>query len=177
MPNVECLVTLNDRLLMIEGGPGMDRLLPIHGAVRPGESPLAACAREVHDRTGFHVSPSCAGVVYAAEDAEHDYTLVFVADAPAGSDNLAGTPLRWVDLHGFRHHEQVPSSTATSCRCCSPPTAPSSSSSTATRRSPAFATRRPSLTRGLAHSCLPSRSRVCREEGPSWEGGKWADRP
>src|SRR5688572_20623458 len=108
MPSIECLVTLNDHLLMIEDGPSLDRLLPIQGAVRVGESPLAACAREVHARTGFHVSPSCAGVIYAAEDSEHDYTLVFVADAPAESDNLAGTPLRWVDLHGFRQQERVP---------------------------------------------------------------------
>jgi ADP-ribose pyrophosphatase YjhB (NUDIX family) len=107
MPNVECLVTHNDHLLMIEAGPGMDRLLPIQGPVRRGESPLAACAREVFDRTGYHVSPSCAGVIYAAEDSEHDYTLVFIADAPAGSENLAGTPLRWVDLRAFRQQEQV----------------------------------------------------------------------
>ena len=108
MPHIECLLTLNDRLLMIAAGPAMDRLLPIQGSVKPGESPLQACAREVHERTGFHVSPSCAGVIYAAEDAEHDYTLVFIADAPPQTDNLAGTPLRWVDLHGFRHHEEVP---------------------------------------------------------------------
>ena len=108
MPNVECLVTLNESLLMVEAGHGMDRLLPIQAAVRTGESPLAACAREVHARTGFHVSPSCAGVIYAAEDSEHDYTLVFVADAPAESENLAGTSLRWVNLHGFRHDERVP---------------------------------------------------------------------
>jgi 8-oxo-dGTP pyrophosphatase MutT (NUDIX family) len=108
MPKVECLITLNDSLLMIEGGPGLDRLLPIQAAVRPGESPLAACAREVFERTGFHVSPSCAGVIYASADSEHDYTLVFIADAPAATANLAGTPLRWVDLHSFRQQPSVP---------------------------------------------------------------------
>ena len=108
MPNIECLVTLNDRLLMLEDGPGLARLLPIHGAVKPGESPLEACAREVFERTGFHVSPSCAGVVYAGEDAEHQYTLVFVADAPLQAESLTGTALRWVDLQSFHHEEEVP---------------------------------------------------------------------
>jgi len=108
MPKIECLVTLKDSLLMIEGGPELGSLLPIQGAVRPGESPLAACAREVHSRTGFHVSPSCAGVIYAAENSEHDYTLVFVADAPLASANLAGSALRWVDLRRFRQAERVP---------------------------------------------------------------------
>lgn len=108
MPKIECLLTLNDRLLMLEAGPGLDRLLPIQAEVRPGESPLAACSREVRERTGFQVSPSCAGVIYATADAEHDYTLVFIADAPAGAANLAGTSMRWVDLPTFKERPEVP---------------------------------------------------------------------
>jgi len=108
MPNIECLLTLNDRLLMIEAEPGLNRLLPIQAEVRAGESPLAACTREVRERIGFSVSPSCAGVIYAAEDAEHDYTLVFIADAPPAAANLAGTSLRWVELQGIKQHEAVP---------------------------------------------------------------------
>jgi ADP-ribose pyrophosphatase YjhB (NUDIX family) len=108
MPNVECLLTLNNSLLLIEGGPQLDRLLPIQGAVRSGESPLAACAREVYDRTGFHVTPSCAGVIYAAAGTEHDYTLVFIADAPLQAANLAGSALRWVELKGLKQQEAVP---------------------------------------------------------------------
>ena len=96
------------RLLMIEAGPELSRLLPIQAEVRAGESPLAACTREVRERTGFTVSPSCAGVIYAAEDAEHDYTLVFIADAPSAAAVLAGTSMRWVELQGIRHHEAVP---------------------------------------------------------------------
>jgi 8-oxo-dGTP pyrophosphatase MutT (NUDIX family) len=109
MPNFECLLTLNDRLLMIEGGPQLNRLLPIQGSVRSGESPLAACAREVHERTGFHVSPSCAGVIYASADAEHDYTLVFVADAPASAAEVINSALRWVELQAIKQHDSVPS--------------------------------------------------------------------
>jgi ADP-ribose pyrophosphatase YjhB (NUDIX family) len=108
MPNFECLVTLKDSLLMIEGGQELNQLLPIQGIVRSGESPLAACAREVHDRTGFHISPSCAGVIYAGADAEHDYTLVFIADAPAAAANVTGSALRWVDLHALKEHDAVP---------------------------------------------------------------------
>jgi hypothetical protein len=108
MPNIECLLTLNDSLLMIEAGPELSRLLPIQAEVRPGESPLAACTREVRERLGVTVSPSCAGVIYAAEDAEHDYTLVFIADAPPAAANVAGTSLRWVELQGIKHHDAVP---------------------------------------------------------------------
>lgn len=108
MPNFECLLTLNDRLLMIEDGPQLNRLLPIQGAVRSGESPLAACAREVHERTGFHVSPSCAGVIYGAADAEHDYTLVFIADVPAAAAEAIGSALRWVELQAIKQHDSVP---------------------------------------------------------------------
>lgn len=108
MPNIECLLTLNDRLLMIEAGSGLSRLLPIQAEVRSGESPLAACTREVRERTGYQVSPSCAGVIYAGEDAEHDYTLVFIADAPAAAENVAGTSMRWVELQTIRERTDVP---------------------------------------------------------------------
>ncbi len=108
MPNIQCLVTLNDTLLMTEDEPGSGNFLPIHASVPAGESPLEACGRAVLQRTGFHVSPSCAGVIYAPEDAEHDYTLIFVADAPAGSENLAGSGLRWAGLHGIRDDGAVP---------------------------------------------------------------------
>jgi hypothetical protein len=47
-------------------------------------------------------------VIYAAEDAEHDYTLVFIADAPPAAANLTGTSMRWVELQGIRRHDSVP---------------------------------------------------------------------
>ena len=106
MPNVECLLTLNGRLLMIEADDG--RWVPIQSAVTKGESPLEACSREVTRLTGLHVSPSCAGVVYAVEDSEHDYTLVFVADATAEGSESLSKALRWVDLHGIKHRDDVP---------------------------------------------------------------------
>jgi ADP-ribose pyrophosphatase YjhB (NUDIX family) len=112
MPRIECLVTQNDSLLMVSAGDG--RLSPFAAEVGKGESPLEACGREVQKRAGFQVSPSCAGIVYSDEDPEHDYTLVFIADAP----DEAGTPqdasLRWIDLPGFKqlanplHRELVP---------------------------------------------------------------------
>lgn len=90
---------------MREEGPG--RWAPLQCSVEHGESPLEACAREVRRLTGYHVSPSCAGVVYAAVNPEHDYTLVFVADAPTGGDESLPASLRWTDLHGFGHHDDV----------------------------------------------------------------------
>lgn len=97
MPNVECLLTLNGRVLMLEGGQQLDHLLPLRAEVRPGESPIAACTRAVQDRTGYHVSPSCAGVIYGTQDAEHDYTLVFIAEAPGQAATLSSSALHWVD--------------------------------------------------------------------------------
>lgn len=107
MPKVECLVTRNDSLLMESSPASNSSFLPLGADVRRGESPLEACIRAVQERTGFHVSPSCAGVVYAAEDSEHDYTLVFVADAPE-SALTPGKGLRWVDLPGFPHYADIP---------------------------------------------------------------------
>lgn len=107
MPNIECLLTSNDRLLMQEA-PEVGRLAPLQCVVEKGESPLEACAREVRRLTGFHISPSCAGVIYAAEDAEHDYTLVFVADAPATAGETPPESLQWVALQGIRERTDVP---------------------------------------------------------------------
>jgi ADP-ribose pyrophosphatase YjhB (NUDIX family) len=112
MPRIECLVTQNDSLLMVSAGDG--RLTPLAAEVATGESPLEACGREVLKRTGFHVSPSCAGIVYSDEDPEHDYTLVFIADAPDGAPPRQDASLRWIDLAGFKqqtdalHRELVP---------------------------------------------------------------------
>jgi hypothetical protein len=112
MPRIECLVTQNDSLLMVRGDDG--RLSPFAAEVGKGDSPLETCGREVLKRTGFHVSPSCAGIVYSDEDPEHDYMLVFIADAPDGVAALQDASLRWIDLTGFKqqtdalHRELVP---------------------------------------------------------------------
>jgi ADP-ribose pyrophosphatase YjhB (NUDIX family) len=105
MPQVECLLTRDNRLLVVDDVARPGSLAPPRWNVLPGESPLQACVREVLASTGLHVTPSCAGVTYAAAAPEHDYTLVFIADAPAPPGGVAGQ--HWVELQDLRRDETV----------------------------------------------------------------------
>ena len=82
MPSVECLIHRSEFVLLARAEPA-GPLAAIGGPVRAGESPLAACVRQVREQTGLQVSPSCVAIVVEEiSDNPTDYHLTFVAECP-----------------------------------------------------------------------------------------------
>ncbi len=99
MPAVECLIHRRDLVLLVRDAGASPALRAVGGAVRDGESALAACARHVREQTGLHVSPSCVAIVVEELSASPaDYHLTFVAECPQ-QDWQPPAGLEWVAYH------------------------------------------------------------------------------
>ena len=95
-----CFLTREDEVLMLYRNkpPNQFKWNGVGGKLLPGESPLAACLREVREETGYHLrSARFAGLLTwsSFEDLGDGGLYLFTAPAPPGNPiaGVEGEPL------------------------------------------------------------------------------------
>lgn len=101
-----CFLTRGERVLMLRRRRPPNRGLwnGVGGKIEPGETPLAACLREVREESGFLIDQArfAALVSWTGFEAPDGALCVFTAPAPAGDPgscdegDLAWQPRDWV---------------------------------------------------------------------------------
>ena len=110
-PSVLCLLRHEDAVLLIEGAAPKrwaGKLNGVGGAIKPGEHPVQAAAREIREETGLALAAEdlrVKGVIHSQNFYGSDkLILIVLADAPhrrvrAGREGR----LRWVPLLSLIH--------------------------------------------------------------------------
>ena len=104
MPTIECLITRDEKLLLVRDADGA--LLPLRARVAAGEAPIEACVHQARRLTGLTLTPSCVALIFdESPETAADYRLVFVAAAPGAT---AAGDFEWLTLEELDRQTDVP---------------------------------------------------------------------